>query len=71
MQLTRVALSVPKFKFESKYEDDLKDALIQTGIESPFSFGTGALCGLLTKESVGCNKLKIDKGRSFKRLLLM
>ena len=45
----------------SSNEDDLKDTLIQTGIESPFSFGTGAFCGLFTEDSVDCNKLKIDK----------
>ena len=43
LETTRVALSLPKFKFESKYEDALKDALQTIGVVAPFS---GDLCGL-------------------------
>ncbi|KAL7537048.1 hypothetical protein ACHAWF_005642, partial [Thalassiosira exigua] len=51
LQSTRLALSMPKFKFESKYEDDLKEAIKQTGIVAPF--GGGSLCGLLDVGSCG------------------
>eukprot|EP00579_Thalassiosira_antarctica_P017117 CAMPEP_0201945886 /NCGR_PEP_ID=MMETSP0903-20130614/54133_1 /ASSEMBLY_ACC=CAM_ASM_000552 /TAXON_ID=420261 /ORGANISM="Thalassiosira antarctica, Strain CCMP982" /LENGTH=540 /DNA_ID=CAMNT_0048488967 /DNA_START=521 /DNA_END=2139 /DNA_ORIENTATION=- len=57
LQSTRVALSVPKFKFESQYDDILKTAIIQTGIVAPFS--GGSLCGLF--EANGCGSLFIDK----------
>ena len=43
LETTRVALSLPKFKFESKYEDALKKALQTIGVVAPF---TGDLCGL-------------------------
>ena len=55
--ITRVALSIPKFKFESKYEENLKHAVIQAGIVAPFK--GGALCGLFEDES-GCEALVID-----------
>eukprot|EP00571_Detonula_confervacea_P011578 CAMPEP_0172306950 /NCGR_PEP_ID=MMETSP1058-20130122/7910_1 /TAXON_ID=83371 /ORGANISM="Detonula confervacea, Strain CCMP 353" /LENGTH=276 /DNA_ID=CAMNT_0013019001 /DNA_START=21 /DNA_END=851 /DNA_ORIENTATION=+ len=55
---TRVALSIPKFKFESTYDDSLKTAIIQTGIVAPFS--GGSLCGLFEGED-GCESLFIDK----------
>jgi serpin B len=38
-----VALAIPKFKFESEYEDGLKDSLIALGLVAPFS---GGLCVL-------------------------
>jgi len=60
LQNTRVALSLPKFKFESKYEDELKDALFQLGIVAPFTEGSGALCGIF-EETEGCENLIIDK----------
>ena len=43
LQTTRVALALPKFKFKSKYEDNLKEALQAIGVISPFF---GDLCGL-------------------------
>jgi serine protease inhibitor len=43
LETTRVALALPKFKFESKYEENLKDALQAIGIIAPFF---GDLCGL-------------------------
>lgn len=49
LQSTRVALSLPKFKFESTYDDILKESLMQTGIVAPFS--AGSLCGLLEVDS--------------------
>ena len=60
LQNTRVALSLPKFKFESKYEDELKDALFQLGIVAPFTEGSGALCGIF-EDTEGCENLIIDK----------
>ncbi len=42
---TRVALALPKFNFESKYEDDLKEALVALGLESLFT-GKESLCRL-------------------------
>ena len=60
LQNTRVALSLPKFKFETKYEDELKDALFQLGIVAPFTEGSGALCGIF-EDTEGCENLIIDK----------
>jgi len=60
LQRTRVALSVPKFKFASEYDDVLKDSLEKLGIEAPFKEGAGALCGLF-EDTEGCKKLIIDK----------
>ena len=39
LQETRVAISLPKFKFESVYDDKLKNALQTLGIVSPFQGG--------------------------------
>merc|ERR1719464_444967 len=39
LKSARLALSVPKFRFESEYADSLKDALFQLGIEAPFTEG--------------------------------
>ncbi len=58
---TRVALSLPKFKFESTYDDGLKKALMQLGIVSPFTAGSGALCGIFEEASYDCANLIIDK----------
>ena len=55
---TRIALSLPKFKFESEYDDTLKSTLIQLGIVDPFM--GGALCGIF-KNDIGCEALIIDK----------
>ena len=60
LQNTRVALSLPKFKFETKYEDELKEALFQLGIVAPFTEGSGALCGIF-EDTEGCENLIIDK----------
>ena len=57
---TRVALSVPKFKFESKYDEGLKDALISSGITSPFTKESRALCKIF-KDATNCENLIIDK----------
>lgn len=57
LEYTNVALSLPKFNFQSKYENDLKDSLIELGLDSLFSPGTDSLCGLL--EDSAC--LSIDK----------
>jgi len=58
LRSTRVALSIPKFKFESTYDDSLKAAIIQTGIIAPFS--GGSLCGLF-EEDDGCESLFVGK----------
>ncbi|KAL7547956.1 hypothetical protein ACHAWF_011246 [Thalassiosira exigua] len=60
LQRTRLALALPKFKFESNYDDELKAALEATGIDSVFREGTGALCGIF-EDSANCNKLIVDK----------
>ena len=57
LEYTKVALALPKFNFQSKYENDLKDSLIELGLDSLFSPGTDSLCGLL--EDSAC--LSIDK----------
>jgi len=41
LPITRVALALPKFKFESTYEDALKSALQSIGVVAPF---VGGLC---------------------------
>ena len=55
----KIALALPKFKFESKYDDNLKEALITLGVKAPFSEGTNSLCGLL--QDYDCEKLIISK----------
>jgi len=60
MKSTRVALSLPKFRFESQYDDSLKESLMKTGITDPFIGGTGALCSMF-ENTEGCDKLIIDK----------
>jgi len=46
---TRVALSLPKFKFESTYESTLKNSLMSIGLTEPFDAGalSGGFCGLV------------------------
>jgi serpin B len=58
LESTRVALSLPKFKFESTY-DDIKNALSQLGIVAPFTAGSGALCGMF-ENIPDCGNLVID-----------
>lgn len=58
LESTRVALSLPKFKFESTY-DDIKSALSQLGIVAPFTAGSGALCGMF-ENIPDCGNLVID-----------
>jgi len=58
LESTRVALSLPKFKFESTY-DDIKSALSQLGIVAPFTAGSDALCGMFENIS-DCGNLVID-----------
>mmetsp|Transcript_39882 Transcript_39882/g.85970 ORF Transcript_39882/g.85970 Transcript_39882/m.85970 type:complete len:598 (-) Transcript_39882:165-1958(-) len=60
LKSTRVALSLPKFKFESKYEATLKDSLRQMGMTAPFTEGAGALCGLFDNYQ-NCKDIFIDK----------
>eukprot|EP01083_Nonionella_stella_P288213 980844_1 len=60
MEFTRVALSLPKFKFESTYSDNLKSALVSAGIIAPFTKGSGALCGMF-KPDTNCDQLIIDQ----------
>jgi len=58
LQSTRVALSLPKFKFESTYDDTLKSALLQTGIAAPFA--GGSLCNIF-QDAKYCDSLYVDK----------
>jgi len=58
LESTRVALSLPKFKFESTY-DNIKSALSQLGIVAPFTAGSGALCGMF-ENIADCENLVID-----------
>ena len=53
LEYTRLAVGLPKFKFERKYEDEMKGALQSIGIEQPFN---GKLCDLF-----GYCGLYIDK----------
>ena len=57
LEYTKVALALPKFNFQSEYKNDLRDSLIELGLDSLFSPGTDSLCGLL--EDSEC--LSIDK----------
>jgi len=59
LSVTRAALSMPKFRFESEYDEELKQALIQAGIKTPF-LGESSLCGLF-EDDVACDLLAIDK----------
>jgi len=57
---TRIALALPKFKFESTYDDNLKESLMQLDVVAPFT--GGALCGIFDKETYdNCESLIIDK----------
>jgi len=58
LESTKIALALPKFKFESKYEDNLKSALIALGVKAPFTESTNSLCGLL--QDYDCGKLIIS-----------
>jgi len=59
LESTKIALALPKFKFESEYEDNLKSALIALGVKAPFTESTNSLCGLL--QDYDCGKLIISK----------
>jgi len=59
LESTKIALALPKFKFESKYEDNLKSALIALGVKAPFTESTNSLCGLL--QDYDCGKLIISQ----------
>ena len=59
LESKKIALALPKFKFESKYEDTLKSSLTTLGVEAPFTGGTNSLCSLL--EGYDCTKLIITK----------
>eukprot|EP00984_Skeletonema_dohrnii_P006932 scaffold2472_cov209-Skeletonema_dohrnii-CCMP3373.AAC.4 len=58
LESTKIALALPKFKFESEYEDNLKSALIALGVKAPFTESTNSLCGLL--QDYDCGKLIIS-----------
>jgi serine protease inhibitor len=58
---TNVALALPKFKFESMYDDTLKGALQNIGIVSPFKGGTQSLCGIFAADTYPCNQLFISR----------
>jgi serine protease inhibitor len=61
LKVTRVALALPKFKFESMYDDTLKEALQNIGIVSPFKGGTQSLCGIFAADTYPCNQLFISR----------
>ena len=46
LESTRVALSLPKFNFESKYKNDLMEALSALGLNALFTGSSKSLCGL-------------------------
>ena len=58
---TRVALALPKFKFESTYDDILKEALQNIGIVSPFNGATQSLCNIFAAGTFPCNQLFISR----------
>jgi len=58
---TRVALALPKFKFSSMYDDNLKEALQDMGIVSPFKEGMQSLCNIFAADTYPCNQLFISK----------
>ena len=58
---TRVALALPKFKFESEYDDNLKEALQNIGVVSPFKGGTQSLCNIFAADIYPCEQLFISK----------
>lgn len=59
LESTKVALALPKFRFESEYDANLKAALMALGVESPFVGGTNSLCAML--QDYDCAKLIITK----------
>ncbi|KAL7493413.1 hypothetical protein ACHAWT_002441 [Skeletonema menzelii] len=61
LQKTRVALALPKFKFESMYDDNLKEALQDIGIVSPFKEGTQSLCNIFAADTYPCDRLFISR----------
>mmetsp|Transcript_18545 Transcript_18545/g.29105 ORF Transcript_18545/g.29105 Transcript_18545/m.29105 type:complete len:496 (+) Transcript_18545:144-1631(+) len=58
---TRVALALPKFKFETTYGDNLKEALQDIGIVSPFKGGKESLCNIFAADTYPCNQLFISQ----------
>jgi serpin B len=52
LESTRLALALPKFKFESEYSSTLKDSLQSVGLNAPFESGLCVLEGSCS-ESVG------------------
>ena len=44
LERTQVALAIPKFQFESKYEDTLKESLQTIGMTAPFEERPDVLC---------------------------
>lgn len=58
---TRVALALPKFKFEKMYDDNLKEALQDIGIVSPFKEGTQSLCNIFALDTYPCSQLFISR----------
>mmetsp|Transcript_9051 Transcript_9051/g.22098 ORF Transcript_9051/g.22098 Transcript_9051/m.22098 type:complete len:525 (-) Transcript_9051:71-1645(-) len=59
---TRIALSLPKFEFESTYDGEaLKSAIARTGIAAPFV--GGSLCGIFatTGDDTSCESLFVDR----------
>ena len=59
LEPTKVALALPKFKLERKYEDELVEALVSLGMDAPFNENTNSLCGLL--QGYDCGRLIISK----------
>jgi serpin B len=61
LESSRVALSLPKFNFESTYENDLTEALIALGLGSLFKAENESFCGLLQNSSCLVISLVIQK----------
>jgi len=59
LESRKIALALPKFKFESKYDNNLKSALMSLGVESPFLESTNSLCDLL--QDYDCAQLIITQ----------
>ena len=56
LEPTAVAMAIPKFQYESSYKTTLQEALVETGLETPFSLGTDeGFCGMITNQCLFVN----------------
>mmetsp|Transcript_25300 Transcript_25300/g.51682 ORF Transcript_25300/g.51682 Transcript_25300/m.51682 type:complete len:500 (-) Transcript_25300:476-1975(-) len=61
LEMTRVALAMPKFKFQSEYEDELKSALASLGLDAAFDPMKG-FCGM---HQEGCAYIDLIKQKTY------